>query len=297
MADKAQSTVRSRLLLRALDCINANDYDDRGNYIIFGKDLDEIMDEAGIPESEIKGDSDRPHLRTLASDVKVWSGREHAARRTSLSKPNRPNEVRGLDKLSSEGVRSILDSVTAPQPTESLTIRPERAPDDLDAHFAHELLRKLPKIVSRVSALDELELDDRRQIPREDVKRYFEEAHRCYLYGFPIACAVLCRAILESALKEIIDPDRRIERTVMAEARKLGNQKESNIGRLVDEAAKRNILTDDRPECAIKVRDAGNDAIHNHGKFQELLGDPLRGIAYILDSTRKILIDLYSVGS
>jgi hypothetical protein len=211
MGDKVESTVRSSLLLRALDCINANDYDDQGDYLIFGKELNEIMDEAGFPEGEIQRDPDRAPLRQLVSDIRIQTGREHASRRTSLSKPKQPDEVRGLDKLSSAGVRSLIEYATAPQPKEPVTARRERTPDELDAHFAHELLRKLPKIVRRASALDELELDDKRQFPRKDVKKYFEEAHRCYLYGFPIACAVLCRAILESSFKEIVDPDQRID--------------------------------------------------------------------------------------
>ncbi len=41
---------------------------------------------------------------------------------------------------------------------------------------------------------------------RAEIKQYFEEAHQCYLYGFNIACAVLCRSILESAFIERFDP-------------------------------------------------------------------------------------------
>lgn len=63
--------------------------------------------------------------------------------------------------------------------------------DYLDAAFAMELFGKLSKIVERSGALDEMVLN----IASEDVKRYFEETHRCYLFGFPIASAVLCRAL------------------------------------------------------------------------------------------------------
>jgi hypothetical protein len=152
-----------------------------------------------------------------------------------------------------------------------------------------------------------------RDLPRDDVKKYWEEAHRCYLYGFPVACAVLCRAMLESALVQLIDPDGRIDQDLAEKAKKGGKPKESYIGRLVDEAVEKNILTDDRRQCAIEVRDAGNEAIHDYEKFTERLRDrlrgiafivdstrterlrdPLRGIAFIVDSTRKVLIDLYS---
>ena len=296
-ADKIESTVRSRLLLRALDCINANDYDDQRDYIIFGKELNEIMDEAGISESETEHSPDRASLRELVSVVKVGSGRDQAARRTTLSKPSQTRKVRGLDKLSNEGLRSVVEIATRPLPSGPSVGRESKALDELDAHFTHEVLSKVPKIVSRAYALDELVFDDiNNQIRSEDVKRYFEEAHRCYVYGFQTACAVLCRAILESALEEVIDPDRRIDRLLEIEAKKSGKPKQSYIGRLIDEAANKHILTDDRPECANEVRKAGNDAIHKPAQFEKRLRDPLRGIAYIIDSTRKVLIDLYSGG-
>ena len=116
-ADKIESTVRSRLLLRALDCINANDYDDQRDYIIFGKELNEIMDEAGISESETEHSPDRASLRELVSVVKVGSGRDQAARRTTLSKPSQTRKVRGLDKLSSEGRHSVVEYATRPLPS------------------------------------------------------------------------------------------------------------------------------------------------------------------------------------
>ena len=50
------------------------------------------------------------------------------------------------------------------------------------------------------------------KIGTQDLIKYFAEAHSSFLYGFRIARAVLCRAILETALKEEFDTDGRIER-------------------------------------------------------------------------------------
>jgi hypothetical protein len=58
----------------------------------------------------------------------------------------------------------------------------------------------------------------------------------------------------------------------------------------VEEAGKRKILTDDRPEWALKVRDAGNEAIHNLEEFKKRWEGKL---GEILLNTRKVLIDLY----
>lgn len=274
-----ESTKRAGLLLRALECINANDYDEQRDYIIFGKTLDEIMDEAGIPEHEIKLDPDRQPLHQLVSDVKTQSGREQASRRASLNKSNQPKEVRGLEELSNEGLLSLMEYATRPQPGESPAIREGKVLDELDAHFAQEVLRKLPKIVSRVSTLDALDLSAKVPI---SVRQYFAEAHRCCLYGFPIACAVLCRAILESSLVSEIDPKGTIKRKLQP--------KDSYVEKLVEEAQRRKILTDDRPEWALRIRDAGNYAIHDLPKFKREWGERLD---QIILNTRKVFLDLY----
>lgn len=64
---------------------------------------------------------------------------------------------------------------------------------------------------------------------------------------------------------------------------------ESYFGKLVDRAGSR--LTDDRPASAIRVRDAGGDAIHNLSKFK--MKYPENKALQILDDTRKVLLDVY----
>jgi hypothetical protein len=152
--------------------------------------------------------------------------------------------------------------------------------DALDAALAEELLEKLHKAVDRALDLDEVSLD---RIPSEDVKRYFDEAHRCYLYGFPVACAVLCRAILASALENLCDPRGTLQKRVPPG--------DSYFEALVRKASADGLLADDRPEWAIKVRDAGNDSIHNFRRFRECW---LNSLDEILLNTRKVLLDLYT---
>jgi hypothetical protein len=76
-------------------------------------------------------------------------------------------------------------------------------------------------------------------VPNRRVQFLFEEAHRCYLYDFHLACAVFCRAILEGALKETADP-----------------QSETNQS-IHDMIAVASLLTDDRPRCVREVAKAG----------------------------------------
>jgi hypothetical protein len=278
-----RSTRRAELLRRALSHIDSGSYTEYDGYLIFGtSDAFEMIDNIAKPDSESEDRYLLNAVHEFISDLRQHRGRAEATKRTTLDKPPElKTNALGHAILQAPGAKVNVDAEEA-----------------LDAAFAAEVLGKLPRMVERAASLDEIgDNEIGRDLVPDHVKRYWKEAHRCYLYGFPVACAVLCRAILESALIEKIDPDRRIDRALRDEARKSGNPKESYVGRLVDEADKRHILTDDRPKCAIEVRDAGNDAIHNHGEFEKLQSDPHRGIAYIVESTRKILIDLYSGGS
>jgi hypothetical protein len=292
---------RAEILKLVLSHVNNGNYDFEGRYSVLGTPSvwDMIID-LTEPGSERENHSLEGAVEEFASDAKVHAGRVQASSRTSLDKSPK-FKTSALQNLLPEEAHALHALLEKALQEKSAGTEQQRAPSDsdvadaLEAAFAEEVLGKLPKIVSRASELDKLEPSDiRREIPRKDVKKYFQEAHRCYLYGFPVACAVLCRALLESALEEVVDPDRRIDRLLEIEAKNSRRPKQSYIGRLIDEAAKKHILTDDRPRCATEVRDAGNEAIHEYELFEKRLQDPLRGIADIVDSTRKILIDLYS---
>lgn len=277
------------ILSRVLAFVRSEEYRDCGEFMVFGTPA-EFSD-------EVTREIDKAS-RTLGQ----YRSRVRVNRRTALNQePDLEGHLRRAD-LADTG-RQYAEAVLGGRAPKEVKL-PKRGREDpatisdIEMHFADELLKKLPKIVERAASLDEIgdEEFDKGLVPGH-VKRYWEEAHRCYLYGFHVACAVLCRAILESALIEAIDPDGRIGNLLREEAKEPGKPNQSYIGRLVDEAAKKHILADDRPKCAIEVRNAGNDAIHDYGEFEKRMRDPLRGIACIVDSTRKILIDLYSGGS
>lgn len=162
--------------------------------------------------------------------------------------------------------------------------------DEIEARYAREVVGKLRKIVRRASRLDKI--SPPRQ-PSGPLERYFQEAHDCYLYGFHVACVVLCRALLERALKESVDPNGALEKRTEQGYRKTG-QRAAYIDALTAEAERRKILTDDRPELAIRVRKAGNEAIHNFEKFERENREGVSKKAEeVLLDTRKILEDLF----
>jgi len=275
---RKESSKRADLLLRALDCINSGLYEDQDDYMLFGwssiyDKIDDLTDRDAIRNS------DRQSLQELVSDLKTQAGREAAVQRTSLSKPNQPKKIRGIRSLSGEGLRSVVEYATRPQSGELSRHGEKKVLDDLDAFYARKVLSTLPRIVARAARLDEMGL---KGVPA-DVQWYFEEAHQCYLHGFQVACAVLCRAILASALENVCDQKGTIKKSV--------EPGESYFKALVEKARGDGLLTDDRPEWAIKIRDAGNDAIHNFPLFKQRWSTKRDEI---LLNTRKVLLDLYS---
>jgi hypothetical protein len=168
----------------------------------------------------------------------------------------------------------------------------------LEQYYAEEMIAKLGEMVSRTTSLQKLNLE---RIPKIDLREYFEEAHKCYLHGFTIACAVMCRAILESALEERLDPQkqRRPWRpSSLAHTKKPLNiskawgRAKSDILRALDQAEAMRILDGSRVEAGESVKDAGDCAIHELKVFRARwnTNDSLRNL---IDDTRKVIEDLY----
>lgn len=194
MGKKTKQTFsrRSHILRFVLDRINSEQYDDQGNYMIFGSDKDEIIQEDWDQSYQRSQDVDA--FREMHSDLVTQLGRDHAKRRTSIGDAPVLKRLRGMERLSSDGkqwlgslaekIREMPDPVSSP--SEGYVV------ELLDAYYTQEVIGKLDSIVRRASGLQEL---NPKEIKNQNLVAYFEEAHRCFLYGFPIAGAVLCRAI------------------------------------------------------------------------------------------------------
>ena len=151
----------------------------------------------------------------------------------------------------------------------------------------------------RATLLDTVEIDE---IPSKSVKKYFEEAHRCFLYGFPVATAVLCRAVLEARLDELrhrLDPNEELRwKAENAPPGKSRSYYKLVINKAVDEG----LLEDTRPllgrsnspHWAEEIIDAGNWANHKLDKFNERYGGEkgVDQLSELLAITRKALIQL-----
>jgi hypothetical protein len=269
---------RAQLLSTILRYINDGNYEKAGEGWSFG---------IGGRASSDHGNNDEAVFQKMRHLVYDHVARTVAIQRTSLSSP--PT----IDSLATD-FRKLMDELK-PQTREALGQAlgpiaagpnpPAPAPvsdgkdqlDALDRYYSEEVLEKLDGIVARASALDRMGLE---KVPNKRVQFLFEEAHRCYLYGFHLACAVFCRAILEGALKEVADPE---------------SETSQSIHDMIGAAVEKRLLTDVRPRCAREVAKAGNRAIHDPEMFDRDYS--AEKVEEILTDTRKVLEELYRLPS
>jgi hypothetical protein len=112
----------------------------------------------------------------------------------------------------------------------------------------------------------------------EEADRYLDEATRCYFFGLFTACAVMCRSVLEEAIKQKLPSGlARLVRTRYRNAATLGN--------LLHEINNNLQLTGidpDFPRVANQVNDTGKRAVH-----QGLLSESEAGLC--LQNAREAL--------
>jgi hypothetical protein len=127
--------------------------------------------------------------------------------------------------------------------------------DLLRAAFAMELLEVVEPAVLRATHLRDCVV----AMPSsEEADRYLDEATRCYFFGLFTACAVMCRSVLEEAIKQKLPPA--LTRLVSTRYRNT-----ATLGNLLHEVNNNLQLTGidaDFPHVANQVNDAGKKAVH-----------------------------------
>jgi len=133
--------------------------------------------------------------------------------------------------------------------------------DLLRAAFALELLELVEPAVARATELRECVVA---APSTEEADRYLDEATRCYFYGLFTACAVMCRSVLEEAIKQKLPPQlARMVRTRYRNTATLGN-----LLHEVNNNLKLAGIDPDFPRVANQVNDTGKRAVH-HGLLSE----------------------------
>jgi hypothetical protein len=260
---------RARLLAEVLAHINDGDYDQA-----------KVHTSSRIgPPSNNSENHDEAVFQKMRRMVYDHVARTVALQRTSLADPPTVDSLAAdfrklMDELKPETRAALgraFDHIAAAPDSQLPEVKDQL--DVLDRYYSEEILEKLDGIVSRASALGRVGLE---LVPNKRVQLLFEEAHRCYLYGFHLACAVFCRAILEGALREVVDP---------------ASETNHSIHDMVVMADEKHILTDDRLRCAREVAKAGNKAIHDPELFDRDYSP--HKIQEILTNTRTVLEELY----
>jgi Domain of unknown function (DUF4145) len=121
--------------------------------------------------------------------------------------------------------------------------------------FALELLEMIEPAVTRATELRECVVA---AACSEEADRYLDEATRCYFFGLFTACAVMCRSVLEEAIKQKLPPG--LARLVRSRYRNA-----ATLGNLLHEVNNNLQLTGIDPRflrLANQVNDTGKKAVH-----------------------------------
>lgn len=280
---------RSRLLKEALEFINLDDWGYYEDFMVFGETAfqrtygrpDQVSRSTGGDEEicrQISAEGTRVRGSLLSEEKTRVSERLHQPSRTTRI-------LKLLGGLTPKGLEKLLEKVEEVQHS-GIKLDAQDAPSDddieaLDQHYSEEILQKLDDLIHRVGKLPKIHVN---RIPNKKVQIYFEKAHQCYLYGFKAACAVMCRAILESSLKEIVDPDGYIQQ-------RIEKGKESYPLKMVENAITTCKLKEYTFDWAKTIKNAGDNAVHNIQNFERNYSD--EKIEEGLFQCKEILIKLY----
>jgi hypothetical protein len=127
--------------------------------------------------------------------------------------------------------------------------------DLLRAAIAIEMLELVEPAVFRATHLRECVVAS---ASSEDADRYLDEATRCYFFGLFTACAVMCRSVLEEAIKQKLP-------VVLTRLVTTRYRNAATLGNLLHEVNNNLQLTGidaDFPRVANQVNDAGKKAVH-----------------------------------
>jgi Domain of unknown function (DUF4145) len=231
-----------------------------------------------VTADEVQGLSkeDNLILNEMSGKLRDAHGQRLHSKRLTLSGEKSPDNAETvllghINKLSPHGreimMRAFAD-VAGHMPSPGTPAREKAEVDALDARYAKEVVDLLPRVIAKASTLQDLDV---KRVPLSGVQRYFDEAHQCYFFGLNTACAVLCRAIIEAALKDVVGAN-------------------NTFHELLELA--RSKLDPERINAAHTVHSAGNLAVHAQERFNKKYSDA--AVERLITDTRKVLEDLYA---
>jgi len=179
-------------------------------------------------------------------------------------------EEEQLIGLIGEQIRSLGDLLSKRIPDDIVKISIPAKSDLIEIGIMHLILARLESGNDRITRLDLLSIILPESLRHLQVM--FSEAHFNYLLGNLGAVAIMCRALIEAALRDRVS----------------GNF--VTLHDRITEAQNRNILDHERTQCARDIATLGNQAAHGDSKFLKCTD---QRIEETLINTRKILEDFY----
>jgi hypothetical protein len=179
----AYHSKRAEILRKVLDYVNHHDWDEFDGFMIFGKDAFDIWTGA----LEASPDYDGAPFRNAESKSKVSRGKRTIAKRVNLAAlPNDDtlSEIllmlkRIAPRIDVEGLNKIL----ALNSGRTVLSTPAAQIDEIDAALATEFIGLLEGSMDKINAYDDMPV----RPLNAKVQHYFDQAHRCHLYGLDIA--------------------------------------------------------------------------------------------------------------
>lgn len=293
----AKKSKRAEVFERILPFIEGDDWVDEGPFVVFGR-REYYRRTAPLPDDLIDEVSGGPPAQDWTREFSALIARLIGARdarlRTELTNWDTEQErlfndlIRNLPRTAPPGLKERLLAARTPRPAAlreaeqsgEETRSPREVHDSIDAHYAREMIALLDRIVARTLPLAALAIGGAKSA---GLKASFREANRCFLMGQRIACAVMCRAIIESSLVERCDPHGEVRRQVKAG--------ESCLRALIDRAQAESILKEPLVSRARSVVTAGNEAAHDSETFER--GHDSEDVRFLLEGTRAVVEMLF----
>jgi len=118
--------------------------------------------------------------------------------------------------------------------------------DFLEERLRTEFENKIDNTVERYRKLGFLYLEEK---PRSLVIDRLKEAIKCYIQGFYQSCAIMCRAVLETAIKQKIKDE-------------YGTVGDVSLGILLDKAKSYKVITEEDFKLGWQVKEIGDNTVH-----------------------------------
>ena len=126
----------------------------------------------------------------------------------------------------------------------------ENAKMNTGFHYAYELVKILERISKQTFVFNAPPIAGRAAPQTLDL---LQEATRCYLFGLHRACVAVCRTALEDSLRQRVPPQTLMEEEI---------SETGELLRLINAAARAQVLPAELRDIAHGIRKRANDALH-----------------------------------